>query len=73
MNDISEFEIVLRLENMPDYCLGLFIRQDTSSVNYFLKITVAVLKKQVVQMVICVRDMTVELCNVARLYLLEQI
>ncbi len=73
MNDILEFEIVLRLQNVPNYRLGLFLRQDVSSANQLLQVAIAVFKEQVVQVVIRVRGMTIELRNVARLYHLEQI
>ena len=72
MNDILEFKIVLRLENVPDYRHSLFLRQDTSSVNQLLQVTIAVFKKQVVLVSIWVRGVAIELGNVARLYLLEQ-
>ncbi len=72
MKDILEFNIVLRLENVPDYRLGLFLRQDASSVNQLLQVTVAVFEKQVLLVSIWVRGVTIELGNVARLYLLEQ-
>ena len=72
MNDILEFKIVLRLENVHNYRLGLFLRQDASSVNQLLQVTVAVFKKQVVLVSIWIRGVTIELGNVARLYLLEQ-
>jgi hypothetical protein len=63
---------MLCLENVHNYRLGLVLRQVASSVNYFLKITVAVFKKQVVLVSIWIRGVTIELGNVARLYLLEQ-
>jgi hypothetical protein len=72
VNDILEFEIVLRLENVHNYRLCLFLRQDASSVNYFLNITIAVFKEQKVLLVIWIRGVTIELGKVARLYLLEQ-
>ena len=33
MNDILEFKIVLRLKNVHNYRLSLFLRQDASSFN----------------------------------------
>ena len=72
MNNILEFELVLRLENVHNYRLGLFLRQDASSVNYLLQVTVAVFKEQVVLLAIGIRGVSVELGNVARLNLLEQ-
>ena len=64
---------MLPLEDVHNYRLGLFLRQDASSINQLLQVTIAVFKKQVVQMVILVRGMTVELRNVGRNYLLEQL
>ena len=72
MNDIIEFKIVLRLENLHNDRIGLFLRQDTSSVNQLLQVTVAVFKKQVVLVSIWIRGVAIELGDVARLYLLEQ-
>jgi len=45
VNDMLEFELVLRLENMSNYRLGLFFWQDLSLVNQLLQVTIAVLKK----------------------------
>ncbi len=72
MYDILEFKIVLRLKNALDYRLSLFLRQDASSVNQLLQVSVAVFKKQVVLVSIWVRGVAIELGNVVRLYLLEQ-